>query len=372
MRSIVLLKNDKLLPLKQRGRIAVIGPLADNQRDIIGNWSAAGDYQKAVSLYQALKDKVGDKAQVAYAQGAYITDDTAMLKKLLNYRALQPADTLNPMRLQEEAVTLARNADIVVMALGEAQGMSGEAASRTDLNIPQNQRELLAAILSTGKRVVLVLMNGRPLTLEWEDANVPAILETWFLGTQAGPAIADVLFGDYNPAGKLTMSFPRNVGQVPIYYNNKNTGRPLDLNNKYTTKYLDVPNTPLYPFGYGLSYTTFSYGPLQVGSAQLTGTGTLNVSVTVTNTGNYDGEEVVQLYARDLVGSVTRPVKELIAFKKILLKKGASETVQFQLKAADLAFYHSDLKKRPEAGEYQLFVGGNSRDVQEGRFKLVL
>jgi beta-glucosidase len=371
MRSIVLLKNDKVLPLQQQGRIAVIGPLADNQRDIIGNWSAAGDWQKATGLLQALKTKLGNKVQLTYAPGAYITDDTAMLRKLLNYRQLEPADTANAAKLRSEAVALARNADVVIMALGESQGMTGEAASRTDIGIPANQRQLLKEVLATGKPVVLVLMNGRPLTLEWEDAHVPAILETWFLGTQAGPAIADVLFGDYNPAGKLTMTFPRNVGQIPLYYNYKHTGRPIDPNNKYTSKYLDAPNTPLYPFGYGLSYTQFTYAELTNG-AKLSSTGSLAVSVKVTNTGNYDGEEVVQLYVQDLVGSVTRPVKELIGFKKVLLKKGESRVVRFDIKASELAFYHSDLKKRLEAGDYKVYVGGNSRDVLEGRFSLSL
>ncbi|WP_295116994.1 beta-glucosidase BglX [uncultured Chitinophaga sp.] len=372
VRSIVLLKNEgDVLPLRKQGSIALIGPLADSKRDMIGNWSAAGDWQKAVTLLDGLKAKSGGSVKISYAPGAYVTGDTAMLRKLLNYRKLEPADTANAAQMQAEAVALARSADVVIMALGESQGMTGEAASRTDIGIPANQKALLKAVLATGKPVVLVLTNGRPMTLEWEDANVPAILETWFLGTQAGHAIADVLFGDYNPAGKLTMTFPRNEGQIPIYYNSKHTGRPIDPNNKYSSKYLDAPNTPLYPFGYGLSYTQFSYSNLRVSRAQMAANGSLEVSVTVTNTGKYDGEEVVQLYVQDLVGSVTRPVKELKGFKKIFLPKGANQIVSFRIAAADLKFYNSDLKFINEPGACKVFVGSNSRDVQEADFELM-
>lgn len=370
-RSIVLLKNEeRVLPLKKQGRIALIGPLADSKRDMIGNWSAAGDWQKAVSLLDGLKEKLGSNATIDYAPGAYVTGDTGMLRKLLNYRPLENADTANAQKMLNDAVALAAKADVVIMALGESQGMTGEAASRTDIGIPENQRTLLKAVLATGKPVVLVLMNGRPMTLEWEDAHVPAILETWLLGTQAGNAIADVLFGDYNPAGKLTMTFPRNTGQIPVYYNAKHTGRPIDPTNKYSSKYLDAPNTPLYPFGYGLSYTQFGYGDLRVSRGQLAAGGSLEVSVTVTNTGSYDGEEVVQLYVQDLVGSVTRPVKELKGFKKIFLQKGANQIVSFRISASDLKFYNKDLRLVTEPGDYKVFVGGNSRDVQEARFTL--
>lgn len=370
-RSIVLLKNEaQLLPLKKQGSIAVIGPLANSQRDMIGNWSAAGDYTKAVSLLQGISNKAGNAVKVTYARGAYITGDTAMLKKALQKPKLEAQDTADAAKMLNDAVALAQQADVVIVALGESQGMSGEAASRSHIGIPENQLQLLKAVQATGKPVVLVLMNGRPLTLEWEDAHIPAILETWFLGTEAGNAIADVLWGDYNPAGKLTMTFPRNAGQIPIYYNHKNTGRPLDLNNKYTSKYLDVSNDPLYPFGYGLSYTKFEYGPVKLDKQQLNAGGTLEASVTVANTGNYDGEEVVQLYIRDKVGSVTRPVKELKGFKKILLKKGEHTTVTFRLALEDLKFYDKDMRWTAEPGDFTVFIGPNSRDVQAADFTL--
>ncbi|SEM23468.1 beta-glucosidase [Chitinophaga rupis] len=370
-RSIVLLKNEtQLLPLKKQGSIAVIGALANSQRDVIGNWSAAGDAGKAVSLLQGIQNKLGTAVKVNYAQGAHITSDTGLLKKAMQKQRLEAADTANSAQLLSEAVALAKQSDIVIMALGESQGMTGEAASRSNISIPESQQELLKAVYATGKPVVLVLMNGRPLTLEWEDAHIPSIVETWFLGTEAGNAIADVLFGDYNPAGKITMSFPRNVGQIPIYYNHRTTGRPIDPNNKYSSKYLDVANEPLYPFGYGLSYTKFTYGSLQLSKPQITAAAPLQVSVNVSNTGNYDGEEVVQLYIRDKVGSVTRPVKELKGFKKIFLKKGESQTVTFTISVEDLKFYDKDMRWNYEPGAFTVFVGTNSRDAQGVDFTL--
>ncbi|WP_440132837.1 beta-glucosidase BglX [Chitinophaga sancti] len=373
-RSIVLLKNqDELLPLKKAAKIALIGPLADSKRDMIGNWSAAGDYTKSVTLLEGIKQKLGGAGNVTYLRGAHYTSDTTLLKRALQKAVLTAEDTANSAGMLADAVALAQKSDIVVLALGESSGMSGEAASRSDISIPENQEKLLRAVYATGKPVVLVLMNGRPLTLEWEDAHIPAIVETWFLGTEAGNSIADVLFGDYNPAGKLTMTFPRSVGQVPIYYNHKNTGRPEDPNNKYSTKYLDITNEPLYPFGYGLSYTKFTYGPVQLDKTQLkaAATGSVKVSVAVTNSGNYDGEEVVQLYIRDKVASVTRPVKELRNFKKISLKKGENQTVTFELTVNDLKFYNSDLKYVAEPGDFSVFVGGNSRDTKSADFTLV-
>lgn len=370
-RSIVLLKNEtQLLPLKKQGSIALIGPLANSQRDVIGNWSAAGDAGKAVSLLQGIQNKLGTAVKVTYAQGAHITSDTGLFKKAMQKQQLEAADTANSAQLLSEAVALAKQSDLVIMALGESQGMTGEAASRSSISIPESQQELLKAVYATGKPVVLVLMNGRPLTLEWEDAHIPSIVETWFLGTEAGNAIADVLFGDYNPAGKITMSFPRNVGQIPIYYNHRTTGRPMDPNNKYSSKYLDVANEPLYPFGYGLSYTKFTYGSLQLSKPQITAAAPLQVSVNVSNTGNYDGEEVVQLYIRDKVGSVTRPVKELKGFKKIFLKKGESQTVTFTISVEDLKFYDKDMRWTYEPGAFTVFVGANSRDAQGVDFTL--
>ncbi|GAB3923950.1 beta-glucosidase BglX [Larkinella terrae] len=370
-KSIVLLKNEQVLPLKKTGTLALIGPLADNKRDMIGNWSAAGDWQKAVSLREGLQAKLGNGATLLYAKGANITDDKELLTKLNNNGGNLSTDEKSPAQLIDEAVSTAQKADVVVLALGESQGMTGEAASRSDIGIPENQRKLLEAVLATKKPVVLVLMNGRPLTLEWEHEHVPAMLETWFLGTQAGHAIADVLVGDYNPAGKLTMTFPRRVGQIPVYYSAKNTGRPMDPNNKYTSKYLDAPNTPLYPFGYGLSYTTFSYSDINLSSPALTAAGKLQVSVTVKNTGNLAGEEVVQLYSRDLVGSVTRPLKELKGFQKIALKPGESRNVTFTLTEADLRFYDAAMKWTSEPGDFKVFVGTNSQEVKEAGFKLV-
>lgn len=381
-RSIVLLKNDtRLLPLKKEShtKIALIGPLANSQRDMIGNWSAAGDYTRAVTLLDGIKQKLANNANmsttpanvtVAYQPGAHYSNDTTLLKRALQKQQLSAEDTANSQQMLRDAVALAQRSDIVILALGESQGMTGEAASRSDISIPDSQEQLLKAIYATGKPVVLVLMNGRPLTLEWEDAHVPAILETWFLGTEAGNAIADVLFGDYNPAGKITMSFPRNIGQIPVYYSHKNTGRPLNDANKYTSKYLDQRNEPLYPFGYGLSYTQFTYGVPGLSSSTLTGSSSLQVTVPVTNSGNYDGEEVVQLYVRDKVGSVTRPVKELKGFKKLFLKKGETQTVTFTITPEDLKFYDVNMRWRAEPGDFTVFVGPNSRDTQSVDFTL--
>lgn len=370
-KSIVLLKNDhEVLPLKKSGTIAVIGPLADDQRDMIGPWSGAGDWHKAVGILEGIRDAVGDKAHILYARGANITDN-ADIRRQLNASGgnLTPSDQ-KPEALLSEAVTTAKQADVVIMCLGESQGMTGEAASKADIRIPACQRKLLKAIQAVGKPVVLVLSNGRPLVLTWEEGHVPAILETWFLGTEAGHGIADVLFGDYNPSGKITMSFPYAVGQIPVYYNHKNTGRPRNPDSKYTSKYLDIPNAPLYPFGYGLSYTHFTYSNLKVENPVLHPGETLKVSVTVTNDGNYDGEETVQLYVRDLVGSVTRPVKELRGYQQVFFHKGESKTLHFTLTDNDLSFYNDHMKWTVEPGDFKVFVGGNSRDVLEAPFSI--
>lgn len=367
-RSMVLLRNEgQLLPLRKQTRIALIGPLADSKRDMIGNWSAAGDYKQAVTLLEGLRNKTG--LHVRYARGAHYTANPELLRKALQKNQLDNNDTANAAALLQEAVTLARESDVVIMALGESQGMSGEAASRAHIGIHESQQALLKAVHATGKPVVLVLMNGRPLTLEWEDAHIPAILEAWFPGTEAGNAIADVLTGDYNPAGKITMTFPRKEGQIPIYYSHKNTGRPLDVNNKYTSKYLDVSNEPLYPFGYGLSYTSFSYTAPQLNKKVISAADKLRVTVSVTNTGNYDGEEVVQLYIRDITASVTQPVKVLRGFKKIFLKKGTTEQVTFELGIKDLEFYDNG-KWKYEPGEFTVFTGPDSRNTQSAGFTL--
>ncbi|SFQ80984.1 beta-glucosidase BglX [Hymenobacter arizonensis] len=372
-RSCVLLKNERqTLPLKKAGSIALIGPLAQSQRDLIGSWTAAGDWKQAVSLEQGLRAVGGPAVKITYARGANLTDDRRLHDQLNAGGGQLMFDARSAEEMIREAVQVAQQADVIVAAVGESAGMTGEAASRADLGLPGQQLELLKALKRTGKPLVLVLMNGRPLTLSWEDQNADAILETWFAGTQGGNAIADVLFGAYNPAGKITMTFPRALGQVPIYYNHKNTGRPAlgDPNDKYKSSYLDVPSSPLYPFGYGLSYTSFEYGKPELSASTVKMGQPLEVSVTVRNTGNYDGEEVVQLYVRDLVGSSSRPVRELKGFQKVLLKQGESRRLTFRLTSDDLRFYNEELQFVAEPGAFEVFVGGNSRDVQSVGFTL--
>jgi beta-glucosidase len=351
-KSIVLLKNENnLLPLVASKKIAVIGPLANAKREMIGSWSAAGDWTKSVTLLEGIRAKVGSKAQIVYAKGSNIDDDST------KYFA--------------EAVRAASASEMVILAVGESAQMTGEAASRSSLDLPGVQQKLVEEIAKTGKPIVIVLMNGRPLTINWIDQHIPAVLETWFLGSQGGNAIADVLFGDYNPSGKLTITFPQNLGQVPIFYSEKNTGRPRDPDNKYTSKYLDVTNEPLYPFGYGLSYTSFDYGNITLNKKEMTGDNELMVICRVTNTGKKAGEEVVQLYIRDIVGSVTRPVKELKAFQKIMLSAGESRDIVFTINKDALSFYRQDMTFGPETGKFQVFVGGNSRDLKKADFELV-
>lgn len=371
IKSIVLLKNEnQALPLSANKKIAFIGPLVKNQRELIGNWSGAGDWKKAVTLWSGLEQKFG-AGKFLYARGCNLIDDTSLRKRFEDPAAKAQPDTVTPEQLIAEAVQTAQQADVVVAVLGEVAGMTGEAASRSTIGLLDNQVALLKALKKTGKPVVLILMNGRPLTLSWEDQNMDAILETWFGGTQAGPAIADILFGDANPSGKLSMTFPRSLGQVPIYYNAKNTGRPFDEQSSYTSKYLDIPNTPLYPFGHGLSYTTFGYSDIRLNKSTITAADKLQVTITVSNTGNYDGTETVQLYIRDLVGSITRPVKELKGFQKVALKKGESKEVSFSLGIEDLKFYNSNLQWVAEPGDFKVFAGTNSQEVKEAGFKLV-
>ncbi len=350
-KSIVLLKNDnKILPLSKKTRtIAVIGPLADSQADLISNWSAKGRPEEAVSLLTGIRKKLTG-TNILYAKGCEITGDSKE-----GFGA---------------ALSAARRADVVIVAVGESGMMSGEAHSRSDISIPGVQVDLLKELHKTGKPVVVVLMNGRPLTFQWTAENMPAILETWFLGTEGGDAIADVLFGDYNPSGKLPVDFPLSVGQIPVYYNHKNTGRPYAKGDFFTSRYLDIPNTPLYPFGFGLSYTTFSYSDISLSKPEIAFGEPLVVSVKVTNTGDYDGEEVVQLYIRDLVASVTRPVKELKGFKKVMIKKGETVDVNFTLTSDDFKFYDNNMKYVAEPGDFKVFVGTSSDDVKEASFKL--
>ena len=378
----VLLKNNPLpggtggalLPLKKSGTIALIGPLADAKENMPGTWSVAADFSKAISVLQGLNETVGNKAKLLYAKGSFLDDDSVFEQRAGMFGKSFKRDGRTKEQLLQEALNIASQSDVIIAALGESAEMTGESSSRSSIEIPQTQKELLAALLKTGKPVVLVLFTGRPLAIKWEDANVPAILNVWFGGSEAGYAISDVLFGDVNPSGKLTTTWPQNVGQVPLYYNHKNTGRPLPEGKwfqKFRSNYLDVSNDALYPFGYGLSYTNFTYGDLKLSSTSLKGNQTLTASVTVTNSGSLDGKEVVQLYVRDVVGSMTRPVKELKGFQKISLNAGETKTVTFNITTNDLKFYNSNLKYDWEAGDFVIMVGGNSRDVKSQKVNWV-
>ncbi len=374
-KSFVLLKNsNQTLPLSKKGTIALIGPLADNKENMVGTWSVSGDFPKSISVLRGIKNVAGNQVNIVSARGANITSDAKLEERVSIFGKPTYRDSRSDAEMIEEAVKVSANADVIVAALGEAAEMTGEAASRSDISLPQNQQDLLKALLKTGKPVVLVLFAGRPLTLTWENENVPAILNVWFAGSEAGNAIADVLFGDVNPSGKLSATFPRNVGQIPIYYSNKNTGRPLGDDSKWFQKfrsnYLDVPNSPLFPFGYGLSYTTFQYSDIKLSKNSLTQTDKIMASVEVKNTGNFDGEEVVQLYIHDKVGSITRPVKELKGFEKIMLKKGESKMVSFTISVNDLKFYDNNLNYKAEAGEFELMIGTNSEDLKKVDFVL--
>lgn len=372
-KSFVLLKNGGVLPLRKDARIALVGPLAKNQRELIGNWSAAGDWHQAVSVEQGLKNVAGTSVKISYAKGANITDDEQLITRLNAHGGELDIDKRSAADMIRDAVEVSRQSDVIVAVVGESQGMSGEAASRADITLPGRQLDLLKALKETGKPLVIVLMSGRPLAIKWENENADAILQTWFGGTEAGNAIADVLFGNYNPSGKLTATFPQVVGQIPLYYNHKNTGRPFngELTDKYKSRYLDVTNEPLYPFGYGLSYTTFKYSDLSLSKKEMLPDGSINVSVKVTNAGKFDGEEIVQLYVRDMVGSVTRPVKELKDFRKIFLRQGESTTVSFTINANDLKFYDINMNYTFEPGDFKVFVGTDSQDVIEADFKLL-
>ncbi|MDN6876782.1 beta-glucosidase BglX [Pseudomonas citronellolis] len=373
-RGMVLLKNEgDVLPLKRGGIIALVGPLADSKRDVMGSWSAAGKAFQAVTLLEGMGHATRGKAALLYAKGANVTNDEEIIKYLNEYNEDVKIDPRSPQAMIDEAVAKARQADVIVAAIGEAQGMAHEASSKTNLHIAQSQYDLLKALKATGKPLVLVLMNGRPLDLRWETENADAVLETWFSGTEGGNAIADVLFGDYNPSGKLPMTFPRSVGQIPIYYNHLNTGRPFDHEhpNKYTSRYFDSQNGPLYPFGYGLSYTRFSVSDVQLSSPKLHKGDTLKARVTVKNTGKRAGETVVQLYLRDEVASISRPVKELKGFRKVMLQPGESKVVEFPIREEDLRFYDSNLRYASEPGEFKVMIGLDSDDVKESQFTLL-
>jgi beta-glucosidase len=369
MRSMVLLKNENhILPLRKSGTIAVIGPLGDSKRDMIGSWVFYANGGKVFSVVDGLKNSGGKAVNVLYSKGSELTDDPYLLKNLPGLKKSSQSD-LSAEQLIKDALQTAEKADVIVAVLGESFSWSGEASSMTNIGLQNTQQKLLKALLATGKPVVLVLINGRPMTLAWENANVNAILEAWIGGTEAGNAIASILFGDYNPSGKLTTTFPMNLGQIPLYYNHLNTGRPMDPQNKYTSKYLDSPNDPVYPFGYGLSYTTFEYSDIRLNTTQLMGAETLKASVTLTNTGNVAGEEVVQLYIQDPVASISRPVKELKNFKKIMLQPGEKKEVSFEVTTNDLMFYNSDLKYDWEPGDFIIYIGTNSRDFKSATIK---
>lgn len=373
--SAVLLKNDtNLLPLKKEGTIALIGPLANNAVNMAGTWSVATKQEKSNPFLQGLKTVVGEKANVLYAKGSNLDYDLELEKRATMFGKTIPRDGRTDQQLLDEAIAIAMKSDVIIAALGESAEFSGESSSRTVIGIPQVQKDLLNTLLKTGKPVVLVLFTGRPLVLVEENENVPAILNVWFPGSEAGLAISDVLFGDVNPSGKLTATFPRSVGQIPIYYNHKNTGRPLSNTEgrfeKYRSNYIDERNEPLYPFGYGLSYTKFDYSNFELSSVSIGVDGFINVSVEVTNSGDYDGKEVVQLYLRDVVGSITRPLKELKGFQKVEIKKGETKTVTFKLSIEDLKFYNSDLDYIAEPGKFQVFVGTDSRTKMMKEFEL--
>lgn len=382
--SFVLLKNaplplgsavEGILPLKKSGTIAVIGPLADAKENMTGTWSVAAKQENSISLLAGIKAEVGTAAKILYAKGSNLDYDAILEEKATMFGKTLHRDTRTAAELLAEALKIANQSDVIVAALGESAEFSGECSSRTNLEIPQAQKDLLQELVKTGKPVVLVLFNGRPLVLKQESETVPAILDVWFAGSEAGYAIADVLFGNENPSGKLTTTFPRSLGQVPIYYATKNTGRPLGNNEgkfeKFKSNYIDERNEALFPFGFGLSYTTFNYGKLAISSDKMNANEKISISIPITNSGNYDGKEVVQLYIRDLVGTVTRPIKELKGFQKVEIKKGETKVVTFEISIEDLKFYNSDLNFVAEPGDFEVFIGGNSNTEFKAKFQLV-
>ena len=371
--SFVLLKNDtRLLPLAKKGKVAVIGPLGNTRANMPGTWSVAAAFEKYKSLYEAVQQKLSGVATVTYAKGCNVMED-AQLEANGSLFGRDIRDSRSAADMLHEAISVAQDADVIIAAIGETSEMSGECSSRSDLTIPNTQKALLTALKATGKPIVLVNFSGRATVMNWETENFSTILNVWFGGSEAGDAICDVLFGDAVPSGKLSFSMPKSVGQIPLFYNHLNTGRPLEKGKwfqKFRSNYLDIDNEPLYPFGYGLSYTTFSYNHLRLSKNKLTRDEKIVASVDVTNTGDYDGDEIVQLYIRDLVGSVARPVMELKGFERIHLKKGETKTVIFTIDEELLRFYNSELQFVSEPGEFQLMVGPNSRDVQTLLFSL--
>lgn len=372
--TFVLLKNDgQLLPLKRQGKIALVGPLANTRANMPGTWSVAADFNNYKSLYESMKDAVGNKAEVVYAKGSNLMYDATMEANSTMF-GREIRDNRNAKVILDEALQTVAGVDVIVAAVGESSEMTGESSSRSNLELPDAQRDLLTALKKTGKPIVLVYFAGRTTVMTWETENFPSILNVGFGGSEAGDAICDVLFGDKVPSGKLTASMPKNMGQIPIYYNHLPTGRPLPEGKwftKFRSNYLDIDNDPLYPFGYGMSYSTFAYGQPALSSTVMDlANGSLTITVPVTNTGSYDADEIVQLYVRDLVGSVSRPVKELKGFSRISLKKGETRNVTFTLKPDDLKFYNQQLEYKCEPGDYEVMVGPNSRDLQTLKFTL--
>lgn len=373
MKAGVAEKPSRNVTAEKSATIAVVGPLADSKRDVMGSWSAAGVADQSVTVLTGIKNAVGENGKVLYAKGANVTSDKGIIDFLNQYEEAVKVDPRSPQEMIDEAVQTAKQSDVVVAVVGEAQGMAHEASSRTDITIPQSQRDLIAALKATGKPLVLVLMNGRPLALVKEDQQADAILETWFAGTEGGNAIADVLFGDYNPSGKLPMSFPRSVGQIPVYYSHLNTGRPYnaDKPNKYTSRYFDEANGALYPFGYGLSYTTFTVSDVKLSAPTMKRDGKVTASVQVTNTGKREGATVVQMYLQDVTASMSRPVKQLKGFEKITLKPGETQTVSFPIDIEALKFWNQQMKYDAEPGKFNVFIGTDSARVKKGEFELL-
>jgi beta-glucosidase len=371
--TFVLLKNNnQALPLKKSGTIGLIGPLANDKSNMLGTWAVSGDPQMSIPVLDGMKSVGGTGVNILYAKGANISDDTLLAKKVNVFGTRIDIDKRSPAEMLTEALNVANHSDVIVAVVGEASEMTGEAASRTDITIPESQKLLIMALSKTGKPLIVVVMTGRPLALTEEYDYATSMIVTWHAGIETGNAIADVLFGNYNPSGKLSATFPRNLGQVPIYYNHKNTGRPSAPNSpKFQSNYIDAPNTPLFPFGYGLSYTSFSYSDFSVDKKEMKASEKITASITVTNNGNYDGEEVVQLYIRDVVGSITRPLKELKGFQKVFLKKSESKKITFTIGIDDLKFYNSNLQWLAEPGDFEVMIGTNSENVSMGKFSLV-
>ena len=371
--TFVLLKNEgNILPLQKKGRIALIGPLANTASNMPGTWSVAANFERYKSVYDAFKEAVGNDAEIIYAKGSNLEAD-AELEANATMFGREMRDPRSEKELLAEALRVAASADVIVAALGESSEYSGESSSRTILTLPETQHKLLEALLATGKPVVMLNFSGRPTVMTWEAEHVPAILNVWFGGSEAGSAIADVVFGKVSPSGKLTMTMPRSVGQIPLYYNHFNTGRPkLDDSKfqKFVTGYIDSPNAPLYPFGYGLSYSEFEYSDFTLSANEMTQDGTITASVTVTNKGKYDADEIVQLYIRDLVGTTVRPVKQLKGFERVHIAAGKSCNVDFVITPELLKYYNYELEYVCEPGQFQAMVGPDSERVSVLDFEL--